>query len=145
MGRIIQSGQTRCLQNRTAAVRAVSAVLLLFFSLQLSRFYLVAAPQQDSDAAYCPVPGGESAGHDADHHMAEPTIAPTAGQDGGFYFRHCKDTLDGMLLAPVATLALHAISAQYVPETAPVKSILFEARFSGPSISPLLQPPRLAS
>ena len=144
MGRISQCGRSRRVQHPTAAIRAVSAVLLLFFSLQLSRFYLVATPQQDSDAAYCPVDGG-SALHDADHHSAERTFAPTGNQDSGFYFRHCKDTLDGMALAPVAALALHAISPQYVPETAPIKPVFFEARFSGFSISPLLQPPRLAS
>ena len=145
MGRISQYGRSRNFQNRAVAIRTISAILLLFFSFQLSRFYLVATPRQDTDAAYCPVPGGESAGHEADHHGAEPIVAPAAGQDSGYYLTHCKDTFDGISLAPVTTLALPAITAHYVPETTSTKQILFEVRFSGFLTSPLLQPPRFRS
>lgn len=116
--------------------------------MQLSRVYLVIP----ADAFICNIPdhshGATSAGaqhleQEGDHESEalEATSFESQG-DGHTYIQHCKDTLDGLGLAPAQPFGLPVATSPKTPETA-VKVLPSEI----PSVldnflPPPFQPPR---
>ena len=103
--------------GRTATARArrnpprtpVHLAVLLLFSFQLIRFYVVipldAYVCTSGDHAQDETPSSTTHDHhQEDHEALEEALSHN--DDEGYSFRHCKDTLDGMGLIPVTLVGL---------------------------------------
>lgn len=97
------------------AKRTIVLVVLAFFCLQLSRFYLVLELNSsgcfDGHERHASVAGDD--GHHDDGEEALP-----AGQANGPFLRHCKDVFDGVGLTVAQPLALPIAVSHPGPATA---------------------------
>ena len=129
---------SRDASKRPPATRILAWLVLAVFCFQLSRFYLVIP----LDAFVCEA--AESA-HDhalptQDHHHEHDSLAP-AGDDG-YYFQHCKDTLNGMCLVPLQLLGLTVVLWQQNLEPAWAHFALPHRSALENHLPPPFEPPR---
>ena len=122
-----------------SAKHVIAWVTVLFFCLPLLRFYSVT----ELDPARCPERGHshETALHSGEEH-SHPGEVTSPDDDGGFYFRHCKDTYDGMGLTPVQALGAPATVSWQPPETSLATLSSEVLRPPQADIPPPFHPPR---
>ena len=112
---LAHQGQGR--RNESVSPSAKQVIVwatVVFFCLPMFRFYSVT----ELDPAFCRDHdhSHETALHSGEEH-SHPGEVTSPDDDSGFYFRHCKDTYDGMGLTPVQTLGAPAAVSWQPPET----------------------------
>ena len=122
MRRPSYSGFGLRLSNRPNARRSLTLAMVVLFSFQLSRFYLIA----HLDPLICSEPNHQhssslAATHEhptAVHkHSHEDAGSLPHSHDEGFFFQHCKDSYDGIGLTPAQPLGLPVTASPGLPET----------------------------
>ena len=122
---------------------SVTLLLVGLFGFQLSRTYLVIPV----DSMVCKEAGHSHNGSPeanpaAAHHHDEMDITPLHEDDDTRYFRHCKDSLDGLSLTSPQSLCLPAESCAISPAGAWVRSLPETASAIENALPPPFQPPR---
>jgi hypothetical protein len=127
--------------TRSTGTRVVAAVVTFFFAFQLSRFFIVASVAP----GLCPADSDASLLASGGHHHDENAVSLPKNHDPGYYFQHCKDTVDGLALTPVQPLGLPGATIHFVPDTnwsaAPSAAVSATEHF----LPAPFQPPRIQS
>lgn len=115
MRRPSYSGLGLRLSNRPNARRSLTLAMVVLFSFQLSRFYLIVY----LDPSICWEPNHQHSSSLAEtrDHSHEDAGALPHSHDDGFFFQHCKDSYDGIGLTPAQPLGLPVTVSQGLPET----------------------------
>ena len=103
----------------SAAMRAVAWLTVAFFCLPLSRFYLAI----ELEPIACLDHGrSHTAALPSEHehsHSSGVLPASPAGHDSGFFFQHCKDQYETMILGSLPTLGVPVTFSFQQPESTP--------------------------
>ena len=114
MRRPFYSGFGLRLSNRPNARRSLTLAMVVLFSFQLSRFYLIA----HLDPLICSEPNHQHSSLAETHgHSHEDAGVLPHSHDDGFFFQHCKDSYDGIGLTPAQPLGLPVTASPGLPET----------------------------
>ena len=115
MRRPSYSGFGLRLSNQPHARRSLTLAMVVLFSFQLSRFYLIA----HLDPSICSEPNHQHSSSLAETraHSHEDAGALPHSHDDGFFFQHCKDSYDGIGLTPAQPLGLPVTVSPGLPET----------------------------
>ena len=113
MGTTFRSGFSRAGSSTGLAERCTAVVVVVLFVFQITRSYLVVQPDDTVCTQRVMELNQAATSTTAHHHSHEGEQLVSQPHDDGFYFRHCKDTFEGIFLTPVQPLgALGAISHQ---------------------------------
>jgi hypothetical protein len=127
------------LQHCSNVHRVFTALVLFFFGFQFSRFYF----NVSLDRHTCPGPAASEVleMHQGHNHPAMEMTSPLPAE-GGPYFQHCKEFLDGMGLTPVQPMT-ETIEITF-PWTPPVPVVAFPQNRMLPQndLAPPFHPPR---
>jgi hypothetical protein len=123
---------------RSAKIRVIAALAAFCFCLQTGRFFIGASV----NPSICPLDSYGSSSVGGEHDPDEAALSLPRDHDSGFYFQHCKDTVDGLALTPVQPLPMPTVAAEQEPVAIRVRISCENQRAAGIELPPPFQPPR---
>ena len=132
----------------SAARRAVAGLTVIFFFLPLARFYLAIELEPINCLGHehshtVALPSGHTHSHSSELLPAGPS--GPSGDDRGFFFQHCKDQYETMIVGSLLTLGVPATISFQQPESAPALVAPESFGLADADLPPPFHPPRYRS
>ena len=139
---------SRAGSRASAARRAVAGLTVIFFFLPLSRFYLAIELEPINCLGHehshtVALPSGHTHSHSSELLPAGPS--GPSGDDHGFFFQHCKDQYETMIVGSLLTLGVPATISFQQPESAPALVAPESFGLADADLPPPFHPPRYRS